>query len=161
MATKAINKNGTITVHNGVPQTLYGSSGTYLNAPAMSNTALREAGLYDVVYPEGYNSAIHDLSEIFWDSANTVFTYTKSDKTWPESLADMKTNKIANLKANANGKLSETDWYIIRKNDDGTAVPADITTARAAVRTAVGTKETEINALTEKSAVVLYDINLD
>jgi len=161
MATKAINKNGVITVHNGVPQTLYGSSGTYLNAPAMSNTALREAGLYDVVYPEGYNSAIHDLSEIFWDSANTVFTYTKSDKTWPESLADMKTNKIANLKANANGKLAETDWYIIRNNDDGTAVPADITTARAAVRTAVGTKETEINALTEKSAVVLYDINLD
>jgi len=161
MATKAINKNGVITVHNGVPQTLYGSSGTYLNAPAMSNDALREAGLYDVVYPEGYNSAIHDLSEIFWDSANTVFTYTKSDKTWSESLADMKTNKIANLKANANSKLAETDWYIIRKNDDGTAVPADITTARAAVRTAVGTKETEINALTEKSAVVLYDINLD
>lgn len=161
MATKAINKNGVITVHNGVPQTLYGSSGTYLNAPAMSDTALREAGLYDVVYPEGYNSAIHDLSEIFWDSVNTVFTYTKSDKTWSQSLADMKTNKIANLKANANNKLAETDWYIIRKNDDGTAVPADITTARAAVRTAVGTKETEINALTEKSAVVLYDINLD
>lgn len=161
MATKAINKNGVITVHNGVPQTLYGSSGTYLNAPAMSDTALREAGLYDVVYPEGYNSAIHDLSEIFWDSANTVFTYTKSDKTWSQSLADMKTNKIANLKANANSKLTETDWYIIRNNDDGTAVPADITTARAAVRTAVGTKETEINALTEKSAVVLYDINLD
>ena len=161
MATKAINKNGVITVHNGVPQTLYGSSGTYLNAPAMSNDALREDGLYDVVYPEGYNSAIHDLSEIFWDSANTVFTYTKSDKTWSQSLADMKTTKIANLKASANSKLAETDWYIIRKNDDGTAVPADITTARAAVRTAVGTKETEINALTEKSAVVLYDINLD
>ena len=127
----------------------------------MSNAALREAGFYDVVYPEGYNSAIHDLSEIFWDSANTVFTYTKSDKTWSQSLADMKTNKIANLKANANSKLAETDWYIIRKNDDGTAVPTDITTARAAVRTTVGTKETEINALTEKSAVVLYDINLD
>ena len=160
MATKAINKNGVITIHNGVPQTLYGSSGTYLNAPAMSDTTLREAGLYDVVYPEGYNSAIHDLSEIFWDSANTVFTYTKSDKTWSQSLADMKTTKIANLKASANSKLAETDWYVIRKNDDGTAVPADITTARAAVRTAVGTKETEINALTEKSAVVLYDINL-
>ena len=95
------------------------------------------------------------------DSVNTVITYTKSDKTWSQSLADMKTVKIANLKANANSKLAETDWYIIRKNDDGTAVPADITTARAAVRTAVGTKETEINALTEKSAVVLYDINLD
>ncbi|MAN63705.1 MAG: hypothetical protein CMI60_17355 [Parvibaculum sp.] len=161
MATKAINKNGIITVHNGVPKTLYSSSGTYLNAQAMSEASLREAGLYDVVLPEDYNVAIHDLSEIFWDSANAVFTYTKSDKTWSQSLADMKTAKIANLKANANSKLAETDWYIIRKNDDGTAVPSDITTARAAIRTAVGTKETEINALTEKSAVVLYDINLD
>lgn len=161
MATKAINKNGTITVYDGVPKTLYSSSGTYLNAQAMSEASLREAGLYDVVLPEDYNVAIHNLSEIFWDSANTVFTYTKSDKTWSQSLADMKTAKIANLKANANSKLAETDWYIIRKNDDGTAVPADITTARAAVRTAVGTKETEINALNEKSAVVLYDINLD
>ena len=158
---KAVNINGNITIHASVPNTLVTSTGTHLNAPAMSDVALREAGLYDVVYPEGYNSAIHDLSEIFWDSANTVFTYTKSDKTWSQSLADMKTNKIANLKANANSKLAETDWYIIRKNDDGTAVPADITTARAAVRTAVGTKETEINALTEKSAVVLYDINLN
>jgi hypothetical protein len=161
MATKAINKNGVITVYNGVPQTLYSSSGTYLNAQAMSETALRNAGLFDVVYPEGYNSAIDDLSDIFWDSANSVFTYTKSDKTWSQSLEEMKTNKISNLKSNANNKLAETDWYIIRKDDDGTAVPADITTARAAVRTAVGTKETEINALTEKSAVVLYDINLD
>jgi len=161
MATKAINKNGIITVYNGVPQTLYSSSGTYLNAPSMSEASLKEAGLFDVVLPEDYNVVIHDLSEIFWDSANTVFTYTKSDKTWSQSLADMKTAKIANLKANANNKLAETDWYIIRKNDDGTEVPADITTARAAVRTAVGTKETEINALTEKSAVVLYDINLD
>lgn len=161
MGTKAINKNGVITVYNGVPQTLYSSSGTYLNAPAMSNDALRSAGLFDVVYPEGYNSAIDNLSEIFWDSANSVFTYTKSDKTWPQSLEEMKANKISNLKYNANSKLAETDWYIIRKDDDGTAVPADITTSRAAVRTTVGTKETEINALTEKSAVVLYDINLD
>ncbi len=161
MATKAINKNGVITVYNGIPKTLYSSSGTYLNAPAMSNDALRSAGLFDVVYPEGYNSAIDNLSEIFWDSANSVFTYTKSDKTWDATLDEMKANKISNLKSNANSKLAETDWYIIRKDDDGTAVPSDVTTARAAVRAAVGTKETEINALTEKSAVVLYDINLD
>ena len=161
MATKAINKNGVITVYNGIPKTLYSSSGTYLNAPAMSNDALRSAGLFDVVYPEGYNSAIDNLSEIFWDSADSVFTYTKSDKTWDATLDEMKANKISNLKSNANSKLAETDWYIIRKDDDGTAVPSDVTTARAAVRAAVGTKETEINALTEKSAVVLYDINLD
>ena len=53
MATKAINKNGTITVYNGVPKTLYSSLGTYLNAQAMSEASLREAGLYDVVLAVG------------------------------------------------------------------------------------------------------------
>ena len=79
MGKKAINKNGTIKVYEGVPKVLYASNGTHLNAQAMSDAALRAAGLFDVVLPEGYNSAIHDLGDIFFDSANTVFTYTKSD----------------------------------------------------------------------------------
>ena len=98
MGTKAINKNGIIKVHQGVPKTLYSSSGTYLNAPSMTDAQLRAAGLFDVVLPDGYNSQIHDLGEIFWDSANTQFTYPKTDKTWAQTLGELKTQKIANLK---------------------------------------------------------------
>ena len=57
--------------------------------------------------------------EIFWDSANTQFTYPKTNKTWTQSLAELKTQKIANLKAIANSKLSETDWVIIRDTELG------------------------------------------
>ena len=161
MGKKAINKNGTIKVYEGVPKVLYGSNGTHLNAQAMSSAELKAAGLFDVVLPEGYNSAIHDLSEIFFDSANTVYTYTKSDKTWEATLDEMKASKIANLKASAHSKLAQTDWYILRALNGGTAVPESITAERQAILDAVVTKENEINALTGKSDVVLYNISLD
>jgi len=159
MATKAINKNGTIKVYQGVPKVLYASNGTHLNAPAMSEASLKEAGLFDVVLPTDYNSAIHDLSDIFWDSENTVFTYTKSNKTWDQSLADMKAAKIVNLKDVYKSKLAETDWYTSRKSELGTAIPQDILDARAALRTECDTKEAEINSKTTKAQVVLYNIN--
>ena len=161
MGKKAINKNGTIKVYEGVPKVLYASNGTHLNAQAMSDAALRAAGLFDVVLPEDYNSAIHNLSDIFFDSANTVYTYTKTDKTWDATLDEMKANKIINLKASAHSKLANTDWYILRALNGGTAVPESVTTDIAAILSAVETKESEINALTEKSDVVVYSINLD
>ena len=46
---KAVNINGKITIHASVPSTLVTSTGTYLNAPAMSDAELRNAGLFDVI----------------------------------------------------------------------------------------------------------------
>lgn len=160
MGNKAINKNGTIKVYNGVPKTLYGSNGTHLNARAMSGAELREAGLFDVVLPDSYDSRIHDLSEIYWDSENTQFTYDKSNKTWSQTLAELKEQKIANLKSSANSELSKTDWYIVREAEGGTAAPQSILDDRNAIRSTVATKEGEINAKTTKASVITYDISL-
>jgi len=159
---KAINLNGTITVHGSVPKTLKTSQGTVLNAPSLTDAELRGYGLYDVVLPSGYDSRVHDLGDVYWDSANTRFTYPKTNKTFPQTLSELKTQAIANLKANANRKLAETDWYVVRNAEDSTkAIPASVTTDRAAIRTSVATKETAINALTTKAAVIKYDISLD
>jgi hypothetical protein len=160
MGKKAINRNGVIKVYEGVPKTLYSSTGTYLNAPAMTSGELRSAGLFDVVLPDGYDSQIHDLSEIYWDSANIQFTYDKSNKTWSQTVAELKEQKIANLKSSANSKLSKTDWYIVREAEGGTATPQDILDERAGIRTTVATKESEINAKTTKASVITYDISL-
>jgi len=160
MGKKAINRNGIIKVYEGVPKTLYSSTGTYLNAPAMTEGQLREAGLFDVVMPDGYDSRIHNLGEIYFDSANTQFTYDKSNKTWSQSLDELKEQKIANLKSSANSKLAATDWYYIRLTALGTAVPQQIIDDRAAVIETVSTKEAEINAKTTKASVITYDISL-
>lgn len=160
MGKKAINRNGVIKVYEGVPKTLYSSTGVYLNAPAMTSGELRSAGLFDVVLPDGYDSQIHDLSEIYWDSANIQFTYDKSNKTWSQTVAELKEQKIANLKSSANSELSKTDWYIVREAEGGTAAPQDILDERAGIRTTVATKESEINAKTTKASVITYDISL-
>ena len=157
----AINRNGTIQVYTSIPKSFKGSQKEYLGGFDQLTRAEQKAeGLYDVVMPSGYNSEIHDLGDIFWDSANTQFTYPKTNKTWSKSLADMKADKIANLKANANSKLSETDWIIVRDTELGNTTAQSTLDDRAAIRTSCATKEGEINAKTTKAQVVQYDISL-
>jgi len=157
----AINRNGTIQVYTSVPKAFKGSQKEYLGGfDQLPRADQKSEGLFDVVLPDGYNSQIHDLGEIFWDSKNIQFTYPKTNKTWTQTLAELKTQKIVNLKSIANNKLSETDWVIIRDTELGNTTESDITDARAAIRTTVETKEGEINAKTTKAQVVQYDINI-
>ena len=80
--------------------------------------------------------------------------YTNQDKTddkIPEGkdvgdvkVEGLKTQLIRRIKQQAAGILQDTDWYIVRKADAGTAVPSAITTHRAAVRTKAAEMETAI-----------------
>jgi len=101
------------------------------------------------------------LGDIEWDADSSTFTYPVIDKTWSETVSELKESKIADLKNIYNRKLSQTDWYIIR-SQEGTSAPQDVLDARAALRTECATKESEINALTTKKAVASYSLpNLD
>ena len=154
---KAINKNGKITIYPGVPQSFTSSQGVHLNAPNMSEQALKDAGLFDVIISSEYDERIHDLGEIYWDAENTVFRKDLIVKEIIETLDELKTNKINHFKSLINGELQKTDWYIIRNADNSDAVPEEIQTARADLRTQSATVEDEINALTTKKEVILYD----
>ena len=159
---KAVNNNGIITTYPDVPSKFRSSTGYHLNARSMTADELSNAGLFDVIIPEEYDSRIHDLDEIYFDSAASVFKKDLINKTWSETLAELKTKQINNFKSQISSKLTATDWYIIRNADDGTEIPANITTARADLRAQSNTVETEINALTTKKAVMSYDFpNID
>jgi len=154
---KAVNNNGIITTYPDVPKQFRSSTGYHLNARGMTADELRDAGMFDVIIPEEYDSRIHDLDEIYFDSAASVFKKDIINKTWSQTLAELKEQQINNFKSQIGSKLTQTDWYIIRNADDATEIPADITTARAELRTQSNTVETEINALTTKKAVMSYD----
>lgn len=49
--------------------------------------------------------------------------------------------------------LSQTDWYVTRKSETDTAIPSNVTTYRAAVRTVCGTREAEIAAVSTTEAL--------
>ena len=159
---KILSNNGKLTIYNNVPDSFTSSIGSVMGGGKnLSEEELLAHGIYDCNHPDGYDDRIHNLSASpEFDSVNQVYNYTKTDKTWTETLAELKTRQIAHLKSIANSKLQETDWYIIRNAELGTEIPSDITSARAAIKSSVDTKESEINALTKKSDVVIYDINI-
>jgi len=69
----------------------------------------------------------------------------------------LKYNLIQTIKQQAAGELQNTDWYVVRKADAGTAVPSAITTHRAAVRTKAAEQETAItNAADTPALETLY-----
>ena len=69
----------------------------------------------------------------------------------------LKYNLIRDLKSQAATELQNTDWYVIRKTDAGTAIPSSITTHRAAVRTKAASMETAItNAADTPALETLY-----
>ena len=70
---KAINNKGTITIYQSVPKTLQTPSGTIMNATALSDQELKDAGLFDLVLPNEYDERIHNLGEIYWDTKSTCF----------------------------------------------------------------------------------------
>ena len=64
---------------------------------------------------------------------------------------------LQNVKKQQEGFLSQTDWYIIRKADVGTAIPANIQTWRNAIRTDATEIETAItNAADMDAFIALY-----
>ena len=159
---KILSNNGKLTIYNNVPDSFTSSIGSVMGGGKnLSEEELLAHRICDCNHPDGYDDRMHNLSASpEFDSVNQVYNYTKTDKTWTETLAELKTRQIAHLKSIANSKLQETDWYIIRNAELGTEIPSDITSARAAIKSSVDTKESEINALTKKSDVVIYDINI-
>ncbi len=159
---KALSNNGKITIYQSVPDSFTSSVGTVMGGGKnMTDEQLKAHGIYDCNYPDGYNPDIHNLSDSpEFDSVNQVYNYTKTDKTFTKTLEELKTRKLESLKSLGNRKLKETDWYIVRKVETDKAVPGDITTARALIKSKIEEKETGINNLTEKADVITYDINI-
>ena len=62
----------------------------------------------------------------------------------------LKTNEKNQIKAQAAGLLQSTDWYVVRNVESSTAIPANVSTYRAAVRT----KSNEIEASIDGAASV-------
>jgi hypothetical protein len=66
----------------------------------------------------------------------------------------LKSQAVAQNKQVAGSLLAGTDWYIVRKADIGTDVPADVTAYRAAVRTEANRVEAAILAATSIDALI-------
>jgi hypothetical protein len=81
------------------------------------------------------------------------------DGTWikqPYPLASVKATLIKDNKTKMLRLLAECDWYVIQAAEGGDAVPAEVATYRAAVRTTFTNRETQINAKTSVDDLYNY-----
>jgi hypothetical protein len=149
---KAIEINGKIKTFGRVPKSWSDENGLHLNIGDGASL-----GFKDVVEPT-FDSRIEELSNLHLEG--DVYTYDVIETPIKQTLSELKESKISDLKSLVGYELSQTDWYIIREADSGEATPTEIRGERAALRTKSDTIEAEINALSTKKAVVLFDINL-
>ena len=115
-------------------------------------------------YTQGTSETVVD------DSAGTVV------KTWThaaKNLADtsetvegetvvtlgVKSKEKERVKIMASSLLQGSDWMAIRAAEGGTAVPSDVSTYRAAVRTKSNSMETAITNAADMDAVIALDVN--
>jgi len=60
-------------------------------------------------------------------------------------ISGVKTNEKNQIKAQARNHLQSTDWYVVRLAESETAIPANVLTYRAAIRTKSNEMETAID----------------
>ena len=82
-----------------------------------------------------------------------VGSYTKTDK----NIAGLKESMKIETRTIASNILARDDWMSIREAEGGTAMPDNVKTYRAAIRTESGTREDEINALSDLDAIKGYE----
>ena len=146
-------------------------------APSWSAEQLAANGIYEVVYD---NTNLKDSrfyingAESFTFSNDTVTaSYTAAvgkalddvnavDEDGNAILDDdgvqivtpgLKTNEKNKIKAQAAGQLQSTDWYVVRHAESETAIPANVSTYRAAVRTKSNEIETAIDGAASVEAL--------
>ena len=150
---KAIDINGQIKTYNRLPKSWDKVIGGF---DLLSNDELKYYGFYSVVI-DNHDSRVEKLGDIYFDADNEIFKRDKENLTWDETLAELKARQIEVIKDEVRNKLQKTDWYIVRNQELGTAIPEDITTQRQSLRDIADSVESEINSKTTKKAVMSFD----
>jgi len=148
---KAIEINGEIKIYNQLPKSWGNIIGGF---HLLSDDDLESYGFYEVVSPQN-NSAIEELGELYLE--NNKYYYKVIQKTFNQTLAELKENKINNLQHYTNSELAKTDWYYIRKLNRNIDIPQEVEDQRVIILNNHNDHETAINALTKKADVVKYE----
>ena len=91
---------------------------------------------------ENEDAKDEDGNQLFNDDGSKTINY------------GLKHYAIQKVKAQQAGYLAETDWYIIRKADAGTAIPSNIQTWRNAIRSDATDIETAITNAADMTAFI-------
>ena len=124
-----------------------------------SESELKAIGIYEVVQDDTNkkDKEYYTNTEQSFGFADNTVTASYGTPT-AKDLNELKVSKKENLNAEAGGILQSTDWMVIREADGGTAMPSNIKTWRASVRTKANAMCTQIdNAADVDALAALYE----
>ena len=104
--------------------------------------------------------ALDDVNEVDEDNNPLYVQVWNSDTEQMEDTDEqlvtrgLKHTMTAQVKDTAGKLLAQTDWYVTRLNEKSTAIPADVTTKRDAIRTECDRLETAIAGATTVEALI-------
>lgn len=150
---KAKEINGQIKTYNRLPKS-YGNIIAGFNL--LPDNELESFGFFNIVFPD-YDKDVQELGDLVFDKNINKYIYQVNDLTWPETLAELKENKINQLKNYTNLKLSPTDWYVIRQIERSIDMPSNIELERSTILQNHDDQVVEINNLSTKANVVKYE----
>ena len=106
-----------------------------------------------MIWTEDYKKNTMNLT---WDAPlgpfDNFYYYgwnSDGDALLPKPLAGLQSRKVSDAKSTSASMLSPTDWYVVRKTETNTAIPAEITAYRTAVRTNYASLKTAINGVSD------------
>ena len=127
-----------------------------------SDSEKSDAGFIEVTYSGSYkDSEYYSNSESspVYDSSKGTVTITKSSTAL--NLANVKSSKLQSARDSVYSALLPTDWYVVRKSEHNTAIPAKIVAYRLASRTVYGKIQTAITNASDVDAVAAIYTNGD
>lgn len=127
---------------------------------SLTTSQKQDLGIYDVAYSARPNdifyTVIENSPEFDQNEKVVKITYTSTPKDLEDGEPDadgvrtigLKTLFINQARLAANAALADTDWMLVRKIERNVDVPAEVSTARAAIVTTADEKVTVISAVT-------------
>ena len=129
----------------------------WLNLASDSEKA--SVGFIEVTYSGSHKDSeyyVNSESSPVYDASGGTVIITKSSTA--RNLASLKSTKKENASKNAYSLLQSTDWYVVRKEEIGTAIPSNVTAYRTAVRLVCNSLKTAIDSASDVDAVAtLYN----
>jgi hypothetical protein len=96
------------------------------------------------------------LPEPAWYDQRWCWGYDEEGKLIWKDHAQLVTEYIGHVRANANAMLRETDWMIVREVDNLTPIPDDIKTSRQNIRILCNEKVNKIGITTTTPELATY-----
>ena len=115
-------------------------------ATALSEEEKTAIGITYVADPEPFDS------KYYWSAGNPRQLDNGTDDEGNPTYG-IRPGIVQQQKDTAASLLAKTDWYVTRKSETDVAIPTNVATYRAAVRTVCGTREAEIAAVSTTAAL--------